>query len=216
MKGDVMSAKKYFELVEDIRQKSQAEGQFVLGNISYFPEKMTCLKNLFAKMHYENVQTIYGLEIGTNCGHSAALFLDCLPKDSKLVSFDIGDRKYITDAADMLHLHSLGKFTFIKGDSKVTVPEYLATTPQMYDYILIDGDHTYFSVKTDLLNTVARVKPGGYIIIDDLDVPEIYRAVREYNWSLDFEKYDTNISLRYTSDKVSCCEIYRRKIKRGF
>lgn len=201
----------YYEDVECVRENAQKNGQFVLGNVSYFKEKIDLLEFLFS--HDDNVIK-NGLEIGTNCGHSAALFLDALP-DAKLVSFDIGDRQYILDAVAILEEKTQGRFTFVKGDSKVSVPNYLADNDVMFDYVLIDGDHTYLSVKSDLLNTTARVTPGGVVVIDDLDVPEIFRAVKEHDWS-EFTLLTTVLSLRYTKDKVSCMQVYQRNNKRSF
>lgn len=38
---------------------------------------------------------------------------------------------------------------------------------QYFDWIYVDGEHTYDGLKSDLFNFSTKIKPGGYFIIDD-------------------------------------------------
>ncbi len=53
---------------------------------------------------------------------------------------------------------------------------------RMFDFLIIDGDHSYDGVKRDFENYVSLVRPGGLIVFDDYDVvawPDIKRYVDE-------------------------------------
>jgi len=47
-----------------------------------------------------------------------------------------------------------------------------AASKNLYDLLVIDGDHSYAGVKADFVNFAPLVKRGGYIIVDDDSVPE--------------------------------------------
>ncbi len=53
---------------------------------------------------------------------------------------------------------------------------------RVFDFLIIDGDHSYEGVKRDFENYVSLVRPGGLIVFDDYEVvawPEIKRYVDE-------------------------------------
>ena len=56
---------------------------------------------------------------------------------------------------------------FIVGDSAAVLPE-LAASGKLYDYILIDGDHSKEAAARDLRNAVPLCDRGGVIVFDDI------------------------------------------------
>jgi predicted O-methyltransferase YrrM len=48
-----------------------------------------------------------------------------------------------------------------------------------YDLIFIDGDHSYPSIKLDLMMYIPKLKSGGILIVHDKGWPGVRRAVRE-------------------------------------
>ena len=101
-----------------------------------------------------------GLEIGFNAGDSAYLFLQ---QGCQLTSCDIFRHKYCYDACDFLRDKYHGNFFIIKGDSTITLPELDCK----YDFIYVDGNHSYSVVKQDLKNIVKLCHENTLVIIDD-------------------------------------------------
>ncbi|MCI5051976.1 MAG: class I SAM-dependent methyltransferase [Simkaniaceae bacterium] len=51
---------------------------------------------------------------------------------------------------------------------------------EYFDYIYIDGDHSYKGVMLDLTTYVPKVKKGGLIIGDDFGFQTVAKAVKEF------------------------------------
>ncbi|MCX7909587.1 MAG: class I SAM-dependent methyltransferase [Ignavibacteria bacterium] len=58
-----------------------------------------------------------------------------------------------------------------------------------FDAIYIDGDHSYEAVKMDLKLAKLKVKKGGIIAGHDIDIPSVWRALREEFGKFEFDKY---------------------------
>ncbi len=54
---------------------------------------------------------------------------------------------------------------FLRGVSQQ--PDIIATAKPEYDVVYIDGDHAEAAVRADLDNYAHRVRPGGYLVLDD-------------------------------------------------
>ncbi|WP_202307487.1 FkbM family methyltransferase [Mesorhizobium sp. L-8-10] len=63
-------------------------------------------------------------------------------------------------------------YTIIKHFSTDPVHAIEAARKREYDVLIIDGDHSFDGVKFDFENYAPMVRPGGYILFDDYDVPE--------------------------------------------
>lgn len=191
-----------WQCVEYIRQKTQGEGKQVLGNFSYYVGKCELLYK-----HVKQLQPKVIVEVGWNCGHSAAIMLHASPT-SRLVSFDIADRQYMLEVADIVkRYHPQSRFHV--GDSKVTLPQVLQVEDLVVDFALIDGDHTYEAVASDLKAVAPRMSPGGLIFIDDLDVEGIAKAVSDFDWT-GFALIHQGTYDRFTKDRVSSVVVYRK------
>jgi FkbM family methyltransferase len=59
----------------------------------------------------------------------------------------------------------LGAIRFLRGLSQQ--PEIIAAAKPAYDLIYIDGDHAEASVRADLANYAHRLRPGGFLVLDD-------------------------------------------------
>jgi predicted O-methyltransferase YrrM len=116
------------------------------------------------------------IETGFNGGHSAAAFLAASP-DVRVVSFDIERWDYVREAKALIDELFPGRHTLIFGDSRLTVPEYSrANRTVSADIAFIDGgqyDDVPWSDATNLLNIL---RPGGLLVLDDIDYPEVGRA----------------------------------------
>jgi predicted O-methyltransferase YrrM len=58
-----------------------------------------------------------------------------------------------------------GNVNLITGDSKQVLPDLIGS----FDLILVDGDHTTEGGYRDIILSYELLKPGGYIVVDDLD-----------------------------------------------
>ncbi len=52
--------------------------------------------------------------------------------------------------------------------------------PKFFDFIYIDGDHSYEQVKKDLDTYFTKVKSGGELAGDDYQIPSVKQAVDEF------------------------------------
>lgn len=66
--------------------------------------------------------------------------------------------------------------SIIRGSS----PDVLPTLVDKFDFIYIDGDHSYQGAKKDLELSLPLLKEGGKIIVDDLQYPSVRRAFNEF------------------------------------
>ena len=99
-----------------------------------------------------------GLQIGLNAGDSAYLFLE--ETQGTLISYDIGTHKYI----DEVHKRLGPNHKLVKGDSVITLT---AEKHRDYDYIYIDGGHSYRCASNDLKNCLKIANKDTLIILDD-------------------------------------------------
>ena len=147
-------------------------------------EKPTEVEQLYGKNHWDdnNYQSLYnnyldkpwkrGLEIGFAWSMSARAFLDALP-NATLLSLDMNDAMERAKS-----MKDYGKRWELKlGDSSTLMKKL----NEKFDYIYIDGDHTYEGVKKDLEQAPRLLAEGGQIICDDYGNAESIRiAVSEF------------------------------------
>lgn len=112
-----------------------------------------------------SVKTI--LEVGFNAGHSSYVFLNARP-DVRVLSFDLGEHQYVPAAKTFIDRKFPGRHELVLGDSRVTVPRYLATHPDSrFDLAFVDGGHDYEVASADLQNCRGLAR-GAFVIMDDL------------------------------------------------
>lgn len=101
-----------------------------------------------------------GLEIGTGWGNSGDLFLETFPEAS-LISLDI-DQTH--EAIHQLKEKHSGRFF------NYTPEQFMGSDGLQYqfDYLYIDGDHSYGGVLRDIILWEPCLKPGGLLIFDDV------------------------------------------------
>ena len=115
------------------------------------------------------------LEIGLNGGHSLGVFLLSNPK-LEVLSFDICEHAYVRDVAN--YYKSKYNFTFVEGNSLITVKEY--NNEKKYDVIHIDGGHIEECVVNDLINCKRFAHKDTLMIFDDTNAEHISYILNEY------------------------------------
>lgn len=127
------------------------------------------------------------LEIGVQRGRSAAVVGAAEP-DCAIYGFD----RWIEDYAgtpnpgpdfvksELRAAGHRGSLTLVSGDSRRTLPAFLAAHPDLYfDLVTIDGDKSVRGIASDFANSLARLKVGGIVVFDDLAVKPVLRRVWE-------------------------------------
>lgn len=132
-------------------------------------------------------------EVGTYRGAFARHILDsCEPAELHLIDIDFSvfDPALAADARITTH-HGLSQ-------------EMLARFPQNhFDWIYIDGDHSYEGASGDARAAATKVKPGGYLVFNDfahadpyLGAYGVHRAVTEFavtrGWKFAWWAYEPN------------------------
>lgn len=140
-----------------------------------------------------------GAEIGFAWGMSARAYLET--QMGLLVSIDLNDDMNKAEALrERYH-----NFEFIKGDGV----KNLLSLPGEFDYIYIDGDHTYKAVARDLEASHKKLAKDGVIVCDDYGNPcGVKQAVDEftkkYKYSLEHMDGNPNggVILRKKNEKT--------------
>lgn len=130
----------------------------------------------------------FALEIGTGQCQSTRTILSALNENKKgrLVSVDVGQR------TGRIPEILLPYFTQVVGDShkEETLEEVKKISP-IYDFLFIDGDHSYAGVKKDFEMYVPLVKERGLILMHDIinkdaGVKEFWKEIKYPKISLDY------------------------------
>ena len=100
-----------------------------------------------------------GMQIGFNAGDSADLFLD--ETGGILTSFDINRHNYVAVGNKYMNLKYPKKHTLIKGDSTIVLPKQKT---KKYEYIYIDGGHTFTVADQDIKNCKRFSTPKTFFI----------------------------------------------------
>jgi hypothetical protein len=57
------------------------------------------------------------------------------------------------------------------------------------DFVFIDADHRYESVKSDIIDWLPKVKQGGFVTGHDYDMPDVKKAVDELLGEVECPEY---------------------------
>lgn len=125
-----------------------------------------------------NMQPKRILEIGCRTGISVAQLLSSIIKYDglKIVLCDIFGDGFISPMLIQMNLkhlnipqETINSIEFLVGDSLKEIPEYKQKNPdQLFDYILVDGNHDKNIAMQDLENVVDMLDIGGILVFDDI------------------------------------------------
>lgn len=122
------------------------------------------------------------LEIGVNACHSLLLMLSVNPS-AEYVLFDLNNHSYTAPTVNYVKTAFPDtKITFIPGDSVQTVGNYILENPNVqktFDFIHIDGGHTFDVFSHDYSNAKKLITNGGVVVFDDFDLPAIHTFLQE-------------------------------------
>lgn len=135
-------------------------------------------------------RNVVGLEIGVCKGENIVHFLEHTNKIDKIHCIDpylpymdwVGpvtqeDMDLYLDITMKNFESHKDKIVFYKETSDTCVHKF---QDEQFDYIFIDGDHSYEGVKKDLNNYYSKVKKGGVFSGHDINLPTVQQAVKEF------------------------------------
>ena len=108
------------------------------------------------------------VETGVNAGHSILIMLLANPI-SKIYGFDICYHTYTSPCVDYLNSQFNNRITLVKGNSKITMPEFILNNPTLeVDLFHIDGMHEP-DTDHDFQNSYKLAKNNAIMVWDDSD-----------------------------------------------
>lgn len=153
-------------------------------------------------------QQIVGLEIGVDSGDTADFMLETLPMltlhgidpyldyvDWNGYHLDQDQRFFCENVASQVLSQYGDRYILHKDTSDNLVDTF---QDEMFDYIFIDGLHTYEQVLADCKNYYSKLKPGGVFAGHDYRVIEgVRRAADEFASSVGATILETEIDVWY-------------------
>ncbi len=144
------------------------------------------------------------LEIGTMSGGTLRAWCECAADDAAIVSVDLPNGRwgggYPAEDADRLRSYARGdqEVHLIRGDSHDFAVKREAEYHRPFDFLFIDGDHTYEGVKQDFEDYSPLVCKGGLIALHDiLHHPQVPECDVDRFWAEIRDDYET---LEFTVD----------------
>lgn len=163
------------ELYASLKAVIESTGVVPEGNCMYYHNSFTVFPELInkrANLLWAAQGRSAICEIGFNAGHSAALL--ALPNNAPITFFDIAEHPYVEPCFQHLCGALPNEMELIKGDSRVTLPDYLARNGgEQFDLIHVDGGHQENVFVSDFACALKLAKKGALLIVDDTNIPYI-------------------------------------------
>lgn len=166
--GGIMGGNFFRSVVEVVRDASSAD---YLAGLEYVRHSAANFVSTDAASYDSNRFEMFAMltdgwrkaetvcETGFNVGSSARVFLQS-PKVKRVLSFDLLERPAHKYAAETMMKEHPGRLEVIGGDSRITIPKFVAENPDFVcDVVLVDGGHEGDVPLRDLENLQASASP---------------------------------------------------------
>jgi len=109
----------------------------------------------------------------TGCGGSTIVLSQV---SGRHVAFAIeGENRTITALRQHSELRG-GSVTFVEGETRDTLPQY--RFEEELDLVLLDGPHAYPMPQVEFAYCFPKLRVGGWLVLDDVQIPSVYELVR--------------------------------------
>jgi len=168
------------------------------------------LKSLVTELRPKKI-----LEIGTWKGHRAVSFCEGL--DTFYVGFDLFEegndiidqqesngkgRSNVSDVSKLLTGKNI-KYELIKGNTNITLPEYVNFTSNKFDFAFIDGGHSVETIENDWIYVKQLMNDDGVVVFDDYYQNMKKTFIDNFGANRVLEKYKLNYELSKSIDPVT-------------
>ena len=112
-------------------------------------------------------------EVGFNCGHSTAAFLEA-SSAVRVRNFDLPDPRWGEQAYKFFRRRYLrNRLHIIEGDSSKTIPSFVSAKPHAHrcDLLVVDGLHTYEGSLRGLIRMIPMAQCNATVVFDDVCDP---------------------------------------------
>jgi len=119
------------------------------------------------------------LEVGCAFGLSSLHICDALKSRASAQHTIVDPFQYSQwDGVGIMGLKQAGIdfFTLIEKKSEFALPELLDLGSAQFDFVFIDGWHTFDHTLLDCFYATRLLKTGGYLVVDDLHMPAVARV----------------------------------------
>jgi len=166
-----------YSLLARFQEEALGDPKKIIGNIAWHPAQYYYYFRMVSQPYVVNV-----CEVGFGAGHSSVLWLSAKP-DVTVTMFDVFELGYQTHAIEWIQHEFPGRFTYIKGDSNVTIPRFANRHPGYCDLISVDGSHVPPQPFFDIAHfkRASSRRSGGLLLLDDMHAlkSELDRAIQE-------------------------------------
>jgi predicted O-methyltransferase YrrM len=130
------------------------------------------------------------LEVGTSLGMTGLYVLAALARNrgGRFFTIELGPSK-VAYARGLFAAFGDAPVTCFQGRSQDVLPELLAREP-VFDWAFVDIDHRYASTIAHLNLLADRIRPGGWLVFDDINFSDEMRQAWDeirrrpgYEWS---------------------------------
>jgi predicted O-methyltransferase YrrM len=141
------------------------------------------------------------LEVGCGHGISSLFICDALKHKADKEHFIIDpnqDTNYNGIGISNLENAGVSFFNFIPEKSEFALPELAKTSPGEFDFVFIDGLHSFDQVLLDFYYANRLIRTGGYIVFDDCSFYSISKVIA---YVLGYPAYKFHSQVKETSLK---------------
>ncbi len=141
-----------------------------------------------ASLSLKDVKAVLEIGSGTGAGTKrlsglfpeATIYTVDMPSDDPLFHKKSWRGKHISEIPKFTKNTLASNIVFIKSNSLFL---FLLDLPEQFDFIFVDGDHNYPFVATDTAYAYSRIRSGGFLFMDNLEVrPKVYDTTEMVDW----------------------------------
>lgn len=147
------------------------------------------------------------IEIGLACGISTMFMICAIKTGAKIYSVD-PFQKIQWDRFGLINANEVIKELNLPKNTHHWIHEfsgnYFDKTNDKYDFMLIDGDHSYNGTMIDLNGSLKILNKGGLLVVDDVLHKEVGKALRDFmrNSKVYKQIFNFNVKTMYAYIKI--------------